>query len=96
MSLLSHAGDHSLPEITEPPRDRTSLHELARVGDTLALIKLLDEMPKFDSEKVMEIDAPDDSGNTALHLACGSNNLSTGRSEVQLDFTPGMEVVYTV
>ena len=33
--------------------------------------------PKFESEKVMEIDALDDSGNTALHLACANGNLGT-------------------
>ena len=48
-SRSGHSGDRNLPEITEPPRDRTSLHELARVGDTLALIKLLEEMPKGPS-----------------------------------------------
>ena len=30
-----HSEDQRLPQITEPPRDQTSLHELARVGETL-------------------------------------------------------------
>ena len=66
-----------MPEVTEPPRVETSLHELARVGDTLALIKHLDEMPKLDSGRVIEVDNPDDSGNTALHLAAANGHLST-------------------
>ena len=44
---------------------------------TQALIKLLDDMPKFESGRVVDIDAPDDSGNTALHLAASNGNLST-------------------
>ena len=49
-----------MPDITEPPRDQASLHELARVGNTLALIKHLDDLPKFDSGRVVDVDAPDD------------------------------------
>ena len=49
-----------MPDITEPPRDQASLHELARVGNTLALIKHLEDMPKYDSGRVMDVDAPDD------------------------------------